>query len=264
MPIEAKPYLKSISILKPEGERLNSHPFNIPAISQLEQLEFHRDVTFLVGENGSGKSTLLEAIAMAMDLGAQGGTGNFSIDDPTGLSELYRFVRAKRSFQRPKDRYFLRAESFFNVGKYLEDLSKDPDACTSRVQVFQRYGGKSLHHRSHGESFLSLINDAFSGKGLYIFDEPEAALSPSRQLAALVRINDLVRDESQFIIATHSPILMSYPRSRIYLLDNTGFREVAFEETEHFKVTRDFLNNVPQRLKHLLSDTPLLDLLDNE
>jgi len=231
-------------------------------VRTLDVLEFHRDVTFLIGENGSGKSTILEAIAVAMEFGAQGGTGNFSMDDAAGLSQLHRHIRAKRSFQRPKDRYFLRAESFYNVGKYLEDLAADPEARTSRGEVFRRYGGKSLHHRSHGESFMSLIVDAFGGKGLYILDEPEAALSPSRQLAALVRINDLVNDESQFIIATHSPILMSYPHSRIYLFDEGGSREVAFAETEHYQITKDFLNNYPKRLKHLLSDQPLLDLLD--
>lgn len=260
--MEIKPYLKSISIRKPEvgGHRF---PFTVPAIRAIDELEFHPDVTFFIGENGSGKSTMLEAIASVMDFGAQGGTQNMSMRD-RGQSGLEKYLRPKRSFQRPRDKYFLRAESFYNVAEYLEQMAEDPDARTSRAQAFARYGGKSLHERSHGEAFLSAFVDGFSGKGLYVLDEPEAALSPARQLSALVRINDLVKDDSQFIIATHSPIIMSYPRARIYLFDDTGCRQVAYEETEHYRVTRDFLNNYPKRLKGLLSDTPLLDLLDED
>ena len=261
--MQAKPYLKAITIQKPDDKK-HVHPFNIPAVQAIDTLEFHPDVTFLIGENGSGKSTILEAIASIMELGALGGTGSFSMDDTSGASGLDRYMRPRKSFQSPRDKYFLRAESFYNIGTYLEDLARDPDACTSLAQAFQRYGGKSLHLRSHGESFMTLITKTFSGKGLYILDEPEAALSPQRQLSALVRMHDLVRDESQFIIATHSPIMMSYPRSRLYLLDSVGCREVSFEETEHYRVTRDFLNNYPKRLKHLLSDQPLLDLLEED
>jgi predicted ATPase len=257
--MEIKPYLKSISIRKPEdgGHRF---PFTIPAVRLIDELEFHPDVTFLIGENGSGKSTILEAIASVMEFGAQGGSLNTKMRD-RGQSGLDRYVRPKRSYQRPRDKYFLRAESFYNVAEYLEQMAEDPDAMTSRSQAFARYGGKSLHERSHGEAFLSAFL-GFSGRGLYLLDEPEAALSPNRQLSALVRIDDLVKNDSQFIIATHSPIIMSYPRSRIYLFDDAGYREVAYEETEHYRVTRDFLNNYPKRLKGLLSSTPLLDLLD--
>jgi predicted ATPase len=252
--IDIKPYLKSISIEKPDKKRQDSYPFNIPAIAGLDTLQFHPDVTFLIGENGSGKSTLIEAIAMATDLGGQGGTGNFAVDDASGLSALGDFIKTKRGVQKPKDRYFLRAESFYNIATYLEELWKNPEARTSKAQVFQRYGGKSLHEQSHGESFLALMVNGLGGKGFYIFDEPEAALSPARQLAALVRIDDLVRDQSQFVIATHSPILMAYPKAKIYLLDEAGCRQIAFEETEHYKVTRDFLNNYPRRLEQLLSE----------
>lgn len=251
--VEIKPYLRSITIRKPE-ECKGSYPFTIPSLRDLEILEFHPDLTFLVGENGSGKSTLLEAIATIMEFGGQGGTANMAIDDASGFSALHNHMKARRSFQKPKDKFFLRAESLYNVGTYLEDLVRDPDARTSPGEVYRRWGGKSVHARSHGESFMSILVDTFSGKGLYILDEPEAALSPSRQLAALVRINDLVVDQSQFIIATHSPILMSYPRARIYLLDEGGCRRIAFEETEHYRVTRDFLNNYARTLKHLLSD----------
>ncbi len=251
--MEEKPYLRSITVDAPE-ERRNTYPFVIPGIRNLATLDFHADITFFVGENGSGKSTLLEAIAAAMNLGAQGGTGNFFMEDEGGSSGLDRYLKIKKSFVRPKDRYFLRAESFYNIATYLEDLADDPDARTSRAEVFRRYGGKELHRWSHGESFMTLLTKALGGKGFYIFDEPEAALSPSRQLAAMVQIHELVKRQSQFIIATHSPILMSLPGARIYLMDEAGCREVAFEETEHYKVTRDFLNNYPKRLEQLLSD----------
>ncbi len=252
--MEIKPYLKSITLDRPEGKTARSFPFNIPAIANFKRMDFHPDVTFLVGENGSGKSTLLEAIASSMQIGGEGGTGNFVVEDRYGDAKLSDFVRGKKSFQKPRDRFFLRAESFFNIADYLEDLWRDPDACTSKYQVFKRYGGKSLHEQSHGESFLALLTHGLGGKGFYLFDEPEAALSPSRQLSALVRIHDLVQDQSQFIIATHSPILMAYPNAKIFFFDNAGCRQIGFEETEHYKITRDFLNNYPRRLSQLFSD----------
>jgi len=253
--LEIKPYLKSITLSKPEGKAAQQFPFSIPAISNLERMDFHPDVTFLVGENGSGKSTVLEAIASSMQLSGEGGTGNFEVKDEFGSTNLCEFMQSKKSFQKPKDRFFLRAESFFNIASYLEKLWRDPDACTSKEEVFRRYGGKSLHEQSHGESFLALMNNGLGGKGFYLLDEPEAALSPSRQLSALVRINDLVKDQSQFIIATHSPILMAYPNAKIYMFDQAGCRQISFEETEHYKITRDFLNNYPRRLTQLLTDT---------
>ena len=247
--MEVKPYLRSISIAKPEDAK--GYPFTIPAIANLESIEFHRDVTFLIGENGSGKSTLLEALALVMGFGAQGGTRNVLIDDDGGSSGLDSYIKVKRSFEKPKDGYFLRAESFYNVATFMDQLP----------EFLGSYGGKSLHQQSHGESFMAALVHKFRGRGLYILDEPEAALSPSRQLAALVRINDLVKQQSQFIIATHSPIIMAYPNATIYLLDESGIKKTTFEETEHFRVTRDFLNSYPKRLKQLFSTTPLLDLL---
>ncbi|MCW5822746.1 MAG: AAA family ATPase [Cyanobacteria bacterium TGS_CYA1] len=252
--MEIKPYLKSITLDRPEGKAARSFPFSIPAIANLERMDFHPDVTFLVGENGSGKSTLLEAIAGSMQLKGEGGTGNFVVEDRYGDAKLSDFVRGKKSFQKPRDRFFLRAESFFNIADYLEDLWRDPEADTTKEIVFKRYGGKSLHEQSHGESFLSLLTRGLSGNGFYVLDEPEAALSPSRQLSALVRIDDLVKLQSQFIIATHSPILMAYPNATIFLFDNDGCRKIAYEETEHYKITRDFLNNYKRRLEQLLTD----------
>ncbi len=260
--MQPRPYLKAVTIRRPEGDASNQYPFSIPALRHIEEIDFHRDITFFIGENGSGKSTLLEAIATVMEFGAQGGTGNFAMDDESGLSKLHNFMRPRRSFQRPRDKFFLRAETFFNVGTFLDDMIRE--GLASPELVYRRYGGKSLHHRSHGESFLTILNESIKGNGLYILDEPEAALSPTKQLDALVRINELVLNESQFIIATHSPILMAYPSARIYLFDEGGIREVAYTETEHYKVTREFLNDYERQIKKLLSKTPLLDLLDEE
>jgi predicted ATPase len=233
------PYLRTVEL--DASDLQEGYPFDIPAIARLGKLAFHEKVTFLIGENGSGKSTLLEAIAVAMGFGREGGNKNTLFETASTVSSLHESLKIVKSFAHPKDHFFLRAESLYNVASYMDG-----------VGVF--VGGKSLHEQSHGESFLSLLVHKFRGKGLYLLDEPEAALSPSRQLAALVRIQDLVDKESQFIIATHSPILMSYPNSVIYLLDETGCRKVSYEETEHFRVTRDFLNNYPKRLKNLLSD----------
>ena len=239
--LKAKPFIRSIQLK--EGFETDSYPFSIPAVGQLDEMHFHEDVTFFVGENGSGKSTVLEAIAQVMGFGAQGGTKNVRIDDAGGSSGLHNFLKAKKSYEQPKDGYFLRAESFYNVATFMDE-----------VDYLSGYGGRSLHKQSHGESFMATLLNKFRGKGLYLLDEPEAALSPSRQLAALVRIHDLVQGGSQFIIATHSPILLAYPSAKIIMFDETGLRQVLYEETEHYSVTRDFLNNYPKRLSQLFSD----------
>lgn len=241
--LAAKPYLQSACIRPDAQVDYDTYPYNIPAIKELGLLEFHADVTFLVGENGSGKSTLLEAIAVALDFSPQGGTRDFKVGDAESVSNLHETLRLARSFRKPRDGYFLRAESFFNVATFIDEIG-DPT----------RYGASSLHGLSHGEMFMALLNHRFHGKGLYLLDEPEAALSPNRQLAALAAIHRLVEDKSQFIIATHSPILLSYPHAKIMLFDGSGLSEVAFEDTEHFAVTRDFLNHYPKRLEQLLAD----------
>jgi len=239
--LKPKPYLRSINLK--DGYDAESYPFTIPAVAGLDGLSFHEDVTFFVGENGSGKSTVLEAIALAMGFGAQGGTKNVLMDDAGGLSGLHNWLKVKKSYDHPSDGYFLRAESFYNVASYMDVAG-----------YLQGYGGQSLHQQSHGESFMATLLNKFKGKGFYLMDEPEAALSPARQLAALVRINDLVEKDSQFIIATHSPILLAYPRAKIMIFDTDGIYEVKYEQTEHFSITRDFLNNYPKRLEQLLSD----------
>lgn len=164
------------------------------------------------------------------------------------MSPLHGSLRVARGVPKPSDGYFLRAESFFNVATFMDGTG-----------YLESYGGKSLHGQSHGESFMAVLLNKLQGNGIYFLDEPEAALSPSRQLAALRAIHQLVEDHSQFIIATHSPILLSYPQARIIQFDPSGISEVAFEDTEHFAVTRDFLNNHPRRLEQLLGDDAASD-----
>lgn len=241
--LATKPYLQSACIRPDADVNYETYPYNVPSIRELGLLKFHPDVTFFVGENGSGKSTLLEGIALALGYSPEGGTRNFRLATADSESSLHEVLRLARSYRKPQDGYFLRAESFFNVATYMDE-----------VGYLDNYGGKSLHARSHGEAFMALLTHKFQGKGLYLMDEPEAALSPNRQLAALYAIHQLVEDKSQFIIATHSPILLSYPNAKIIQFDGVGLSEVAFEDTEHYAVTRDFLNNYPQRLRRLLAD----------
>lgn len=249
--LKEKPYLVEVSLKRDEVPSYDPYPYCIPAVKELFGLEFHADVTFLVGENGCGKSTLLEAIAVAWGFNAEGGSKNSRFSTRTSHSDLHEHLRLVKSIKRPEDGYFLRAESFFNVATDIERMDSEP---AFSPPVIDSYGGRSLHEQSHGESFLALVLNRFGGNGLYILDEPEAALSPMRQLALLRRIHQLVEDKSQFIIATHSPILMAYPGARIYLLDSTGFTQVAYEDTEHYAITRDFLNDPGRMLKMLLTD----------
>lgn len=231
-------------------DSFDRYPFSLPAVRSLERVDFHPKVTFFVGENGSGKSTLLEGIAVSLGFNAEGGSKNFRFGTRRSHSELHEYLRIAKGIRRPRDGFFLRAESFFNVATEIENLDVEP---SFGPPVINSYGGRSLHEQSHGESFLALMTERFGGQGVYILDEPEAALSPQRQLAVLSRIHDLVLDDSQFIIATHSPILMAYPDSTIYLCSKDGVSPVAYEETEHFQVTRDFLAN-PERMLRVLME----------
>lgn len=224
------------------------YPFALPAIRDLDVLPLHPAVTFLVGENGSGKSTLLEAIAVACGFNPEGGSKNFRFGTRESHSALHEYLRVSKGVARPKDGFFLRAESFFNVATEIENLDRDGGG----PRLIDSYGGRSLHEQSHGESFMALLLNRLHGNGLYILDEPEAALSPQRQLAALARIHDLVRERSQFIIATHSPILMAYPQARIYTCDGAGIRPIDYVDTEHYRVMHDFMVNPDRMLAALL------------
>lgn len=238
------PHLISASLHPDVALDFDVYPFNIPAVRDIGLIDFHPNVTFLVGENGSGKSTVLEAIAVAAGFSAEGGTKNVRFKTADTSSALHDVLRLARGAPFTTYGYFLRAESFFNVATYMDEVGN----------VRKNYGVSSLHAVSHGESFMALLSDNFRTNGLYLLDEPEAALSPSRQLAALTAIHRLVEDGSQFIIATHSPILLSYPHARIVVFDGAGVTETAFEDTEHFAVTRDFLNHYPRRLQQLLDE----------
>ena len=238
-----------------DEERMDSYPFNVSSIKKLTSLEFHPKVTFLVGENGSGKSTLLEAIAIHLGFNAEGGSRNFNFSTKASHSELHEFLDIKKGWKQPKDNYFFRAESFYNVATAIEELDAEAEKHGGYGKpITSFFGGKSLHEQSHGESFFTLLTKRFVGNGLYLFDEPEAALSPARQLSMLTRLHDLCLQDSQFIIATHSPILLSYPNALIYQISEDGIREVKYEETEHYQTTRNFLNNHEKMLAILLGE----------
>jgi predicted ATPase len=250
----AGPYLMQLELLRERIEDPNRFPYTLPAIRELTNLSFHPKVTFLIGENGSGKSTLLEAIAISCGLNAEGGSRNFNFNTRVSHSPLDESLRIGRTASRPGDSYFLRAESFFNVATEIERLDKDPN-WPSSPPIIDSYGGVSLHEQSHGESFFALFKNRFREHGLYFLDEPEAALSPKRQLHFLGILHDLVRAGGQFVIATHSPIIMAYPDACIYLLDSTGIREIAYTDTEHYLVTRGFLSNPQRTLSTLFEET---------
>jgi len=224
------------------------YPFDLDAVHLIHRLEFHPNVTYLIGDNGVGKSTLMEAVAVAYGFNPEGGSRNFTFSTRSTHSELHEYVRLARGVRKPKDGFFFRAESYYNLASNIDDLDKEPGTGAS---IIRSYGGKSLHEQSHGESFFSTFIHRFGGNGLYILDEPEAALSPVRQMAMLTRIHDLVKQQSQFIISTHSPILMAYPHSTIYEISKDGLLVKKLEETEHFMIYQEFLNNKARMIDEL-------------
>ncbi len=238
-------FLKSIEI---DHSRIckDSYINDIPALAGTERLIFKSPVTFFAGENGTGKSTLLEAVAVACGFSAEGGTLNYSFSTYDSHSELYKAIKTERGIKRPSFSYFLRAESFYNVATMAEEYRDKPESV-----YYRQYGGKSFHAQSHGESFFSLMG-AFSPNGLYIMDEPEAALSPQKQLAVLGEIYDLSVQGAQFVIASHSPILLGIPNAQILSFDGVGIKECEYEETESYRVTQMFINNRERLLRYLL------------
>lgn len=234
-------------IFEPDVKKCKSYIASLALIRKVPSIKLSKQVTFFVGENGTGKSTLLEAVAVAAGFNAEGGSRNFNFSTYQSHSDLYQYIRLSKGIKRPKDGFFLRAESFYNVASEIEELDRQ----SGGPSLKDSYGGKSLHEQSHGESFLALVLNRLNGNGLYIFDEPEAALSPSRQLALLARINQLVSENSQFIIATHSPILMAYPDADIYLLDENGIQLISYKQTEHYLLTKQFLDDPEKMMRYL-------------
>jgi predicted ATPase len=241
--------LKKVSLLSERITQRDKYPFNIPAIASLKTLEIASRVCFFVGENGTGKSTLLEAIAAHYGFGLEGGNRNFSPNTTASVNSIEPLVKALRlSFTtRTGAGFYLRAESFFNVASYVD-----------AVGVTEGYGGKSLHDQSHGESFLSLLQNRFTRSGFYLMDEPEAALSPQRQLSFLILLHDLVsgNDDIQFIIATHSPILLAYPGAQIYSFDGGEVHQIGYRESQPFQLVSRFVAAPERYLNALFSDLP--------
>lgn len=238
-------YITGLTVTK--GGDGEGYPFNIPAIGSLKGLEFAAPVTFFVGANGSGKSTLLEAIAAARGFNPEGGSRNMTFSTYESHSPLYKSLKLTRGPHMPTDGYFLRAESFYNVASHIEELDSVP---AFAPPIKNAYGG-SLHERSHGESFAALFFNRLHGRGLYLLDEPEAALSVNAQLSALSRIRELTEARSQFIIATHSPILLAYPGADILSFDGGTVHRVEYEDTEVYRIYKYFMNNREGILKEL-------------
>lgn len=242
-----KLFIQEIKLEREKVPSFDEYPFNIKVVKDFTEIELTKPVTFLVGENGIGKSTFIEAIAVYHGINAEGGTQNFNFSTIATHSNLSDYLYIPR-YGMPKTKFFLRAESFYNVLSEIQKISEDPD---SMGTLYGAYGG-NLHECSHGESFIKLVENRFSEKGLYILDEPEAALSPQRQMNLLCLIDDLVKKGSQFIIASHSPIIISYRDGQILDL-NDNFKEVKYEDTDIYRSYKMYLQD-PYRMQHLMFD----------
>ncbi|PGS03271.1 AAA family ATPase [Bacillus pseudomycoides] len=236
--------LKRITLLRENISSFNRYPFSIPSIKNLNEINLESNVTFFVGENGSGKSTLLEAIADKCDFNTAGGGRNNTYNVHASESTLGNYIRLSW-LPKITDGFFLRAESFYNFATHIDEIDKE----------FKSYGGQSLHKQSHGESFLSLFLHRFKEKSIYLLDEPEAALSPTRQLTLLRIIYDLAsKGNSQFIIATHSPILLGYPNADILSFDNGQISKIEYEMTDHYQITNYFLQHREKFLSEIFKE----------
>lgn len=244
-------YLRQIGLNRALPE--NTYWAKLPAVQHLaaQPLTLTRPVTLLVGENGVGKSTLIEAIAVRLGFNAEGGTKNFNFATRETHAALYDYLDLGRGPYRPRDGFFLRAESFYNVATNIDELDEGAPVNLHDLPIIARYGGRSLHEQSHGESFLALVRNRLGGQGMYVFDEPEAALSPTSLMELLGHIHRLEQADSQLVIATHSPVLMTYPGAQVLYIDETGIRPVDYRQTSHYQLTRRFLEN-PEPMYRLL------------
>lgn len=241
-------YIKAVYLKRDFISSYENFPFNLPVIQNFHEILFHPNVTYIIGENGMGKSTLLEGIAIALGFNPEGGTLNFNFASFDSHSNLDEYLHLVKGVNRAKDHFFFRAETFYNVATNIEFLDNEPGPGS---RIIDSYGGKSLHEQSHGESFFAAFIERFQGNGLYILDEPEAALSPLRQMSMLARINELVNQGSQFIISTHSPIIMAYPNAQIIQLTEDGISESTLEDTQHYSIMKQFFDNKNRMLYHL-------------
>ena len=243
-------FIRSIEIRGDAVDR-RSYPLSLPAFRGVRTLDLDPRMTIFVGENGSGKSTLVEGIAVAAGFNAEGGTTNFNFATQRHRPELAKHLRLIRGTRRPRTGFFLRAESFFNVASEIERLDDEPSVA---ARIGPAYGPRPLHEVSHGESFLSLALHRFGRDGLYVLDEPEAAMSPVGCLALVRRFHELVLQRSQFVIETHSPIMMAFPGALIYVLSQSGPRRSEWDELEHVKVLKEFINHREVVLGELFGD----------
>lgn len=242
-------YIRSMCL--PEPIPRENYLAKLPVVRHLADrgIEFHKQVTFFVGENGSGKSTLIEALAISQGFNPEGGTKNFCFSTENSHSELCNYLRVARGTVYSRDGFFLRAESFYNVASNIDQMDREGGGGN---RVINSYGGKSLHRQSHGESFLALVENRFGGRGLYILDEPEAALSPGGIIRLMQNMDELVRNDSQFIIATHSPMLLAFPDAEVYQIREDGIASVRFQDTDHYRTTVRFLQNPESAIEDIL------------
>lgn len=242
-------YIRRMALLEPLPRE--SYLNALPVVKHLAKdgIDFHKQVTFFVGENGSGKSTLIEALAISQGFNPEGGTKNFHFSTENSHSELHDYLRVVRGAVYPRDGFFLRAESFYNVASNIDQMDREPGL---GGPVIGSYGGVSLHKQSHGESFLALAENRFGGRGLYILDEPEAALSPRGIIRLMQRMDELLSLDSQFIISTHSPMLLAFPGAEVYQIRAEGIESVRFQDTDHYRTSVRFLQNPESAVEEIL------------
>lgn len=244
-------YIEKIEICNLDQVR-DTYLNKLPVVRNLikkKELNLDKPVTFFTGDNGAGKSTLIEAIAIAFGFNPEGGSENFNFSTYNSHSILSKYITIKNGIVRPKDGFFLRAESFYNIASYIESLDQIK---ANEPLIKDFYGGKSLHDQSHGEGFLSIMLNRFIGNGIYILDEPEAALSINNQFTLISQIDNLVRNKSQFIISTHSPYLLAYPNATIYVIDDDQIKKIPYKETDNYILSKEFLNNPERYINYIL------------